>query len=389
MIQMILPFVKDMEIKAIVPYNEFLSSQKIFVKNKYKRLFGSQGYESSGMKLLRYILQFIDMDYMDSQVNNYDRYTYHVRIIRRDLIYIFDRVRRGRGYYNLFFDKNRFLTEEFLLPVLDTNSLIHLPLYSNDWDVWRKVRPLRLWSHDSDEFTVNIINDRIKFKGAPPSYAVELLDVVALVFKYYIWFKFKKDLEPEQELVKHIPQQYFLHKYVLCDLVWDLSNIWLLSNLNKLTKIKSINDLDYFDSSNMQVESQYGWISMKARRGYETLWKLLNDTRGNVRPESLLSSKILYGGSLNKRIRIIDESLDLPILAQYDYLRWLRDKQVLNLFIDIWKSREELPTTRKILVNVDRDFKRLLRTRPWNNCQNVILKNQIEEEMTDFAYLLR
>ena len=175
----------DKGVRALPPYQTYLKAQKTFVLDRYRRFLGAQGHESPGIKLLRYILQFVDMDYLRQQKNNYDRYRYHLRFIRKDLYSIFDRVQRGGSFHELFFKSQVGSTAEYLLPVEDLNSIVNLPLDTESWDVWKTVKPLRLWAYDSDEFTINIINDRVHFVDLAPSYAIELLDVIALVFKYF------------------------------------------------------------------------------------------------------------------------------------------------------------------------------------------------------------
>jgi hypothetical protein len=381
MLDLILPFITDRAARALPPYQIFLKDQKTFVYDRYRRLQGMFGHESPGVKLLRYILQFVDIDYLQRQANNYQRYLNHLRYIRKDLTEIFDRDRRGRGYFELFFHTSDRSTEEFLLPVQDVNSISVLPLHTNNWNEWKYVKPLRVWSHDSQEYSIKIINDYIQYKHSPPSYVIELLDVVALVFKYYIWYTYERDNEPAQELAQHAPQQLFLHKYVMCDTVWDLTDIWLLNKLNLLMDQSERLQVAKFDSSSITADYQWGWIAMTCRRGFESIWDLLYDIRKNIQPESLLSSKILTSGSINDRIRYTDRELVLPYATQYDWYRYLRDKDIVKFFVKLWRTRPELPTSKRMMYNLSRDYKRMLLRQPWNQCLNVALKEKIHNEM--------
>lgn len=387
MLSLVMPYIRDMEPRAIPPYQTFLKAQETYIRGRANRIYESQGHESPGIKLLRYILSFVDMSYLDQQANNYERYNYHVRFIQKDMMEIFDRVGRGRGYFNLFFKRSSFITEEFLLPILDVNTLTTLPLETEDWYTWKSVQPLYLWSHDSDEFTINILNDRITFRSMPPSYAVEMLDVVALIFKYYIWYKYQRAYEPASELAEFTPQQLFLHKYVMSFYAWDLSNVWLLNQLNRLFDITDRDQLNSYSSHSLQTEQQYGWVALNSRRGFECLWDLLYDLKRNLRPEALFSSKLLLGRknvTLNERISYVDRRLAVPIHRAYEYYRWLRDKDILKFYVKVWSSRSNLPTAKRLFVNLRRDFNRVLLRRPWNTCNNVLLKNEIEREMTEF-----
>ena len=383
MIDLILPYIKDDAVRALPAYQTFLKAQAKFISERYRRLILSTGHESPGIRLLRYILQFVDKDYLDLQVNNYERYSNHIRYIRRDLENIFDRNERGRGYYGLFFPKGSFATEEFLFPVEDINSISGLPLYTDDWNVWKRVRPLRLWAHDSNEFTTNLINDRVKFHSLPPSYAVELLDVVALTFKYYIWYKHARHLEQAEEMAQVAPEQLFLHKYVMCDWVWDLGNIWLLAELRQIFDLEQ-DQMFIFSASSLQIETQYGWIVNNVKKGFQTLWETLYDIKRHVRPEALLSSKILFNGSINDRIRLTDERLVLPPMRQYDWMRYLRDRELVEFVIRLWRTRPELPTTKRMLIQIRREWLRILNRKPWSRCNSPTLKAEIEADMNSF-----
>lgn len=385
MIDLITPFLTAVPPRALPPYQKFLKEQKVFIAERYHRQFEAAGYESPGVRLLRYILQFIDYDYLDRQVNNFDRYSYHIRFIRRDLMNIFDRCQRGRGYYNLFIRKGQYLTEEFLFPIEDVNSLINLPMYTDSWEVWKRVRPLRLWTHDSYEFTTHLLQDQVKFFSLPPSYAVELLDVVALVFKYYLWNKYQRANEPAKELAEFTPQQLFIHKYVLCDWVWDLSNIWLMNWSAKFLQVESLEEIKHYDRDSFQIESQWGRVTTNISTGFEYLWKLIKDTRGNFKPDTLLNSQVLYGGSIRDRCLLASSQLTLPTHMRYEYLRWIRDRDLLNYFLSVWETHSDLPNYKVIIRNLARDIERVIRRRPWNNCHSLTLQTTVENEIRRFS----
>lgn len=372
----------DRGVRALPPYQNYLKAQKLLILDRYRRFLGAQGHESPGIRLLRYILQFVDIDYLRRQKNNYDRYRYHLRFIRKDLYSIFDKVQKGEGFKELFFKSDAGVTAEYLLPVEDLNAIVNLPLESDSWDVWKAVKPLRLWAYDSEEYTINILNDRVHFLDLAPSYAVELLDVVALVFKYYIWYEKQRDNEQAQELALYIPQQLFLHKYVFCDWCWDLADAWLLNKLAMLPNIER-EDIHQFSTDELTRELQYGRIALGAENAFRYLFELLNDATRNMRPEVIFASKLLTQGTIYDRIRSINEELTLPIHQQYDWLRWLRDRDLYKFVCGTWQ-RSDLPTAKVNFINWRRDFQRTLNHRPWQVCNNIVVKTQIEQEMREF-----
>ena len=381
MISMLIPYLKNNAPKALPPYQTFLKQQAIFIRERFQRLYKSEGYESHAVRLLRYIINNADFDLLERQANNFDRYMYHLRFIRPSLNNIFDRISRGRGYRNIFFNSDK-KTEEFILPVEDINTLVNLPLDTDNWEIWKKIRPVRLWDHDSDEFTVNLLNDRFTFtRGFEPSNAVILIDVVALILKYFIWQKYQKELEPNQELAMTTPQQLFLHKYVMCDLIWDNANVWLLNQLNKaLTSDISMSHM-LFSQSSLCIDSQWGWINAECERAFSYMMKMIGNVSKTFRPEEFLNCKLLFGGNVSNRCKFTDNDLNLPLYHKYDYLRFLRDRKLFNIVLNSFKLRPELPTTKNLILNIRKDFRRMLVRKPWTICNSISLKKEIEDEM--------
>ncbi len=158
MIDMILPFISNKEPRSLPPYQAFLNSQKNLILTRYKDSLETIGHTSKGIKLLKYILQFVDFEYLNKKVNNYERYSDYIRFIYKEMLNTFDRAGKGRGYINLFFPRLQFITEEFLIPVADTGCITNLPLHTEDWNTWKKINPLKIWDHDSLEYNLNFIN---------------------------------------------------------------------------------------------------------------------------------------------------------------------------------------------------------------------------------------
>ena len=387
MIGTILPYLQTSESRAVRLYTQFKEEQMRIVYRQYRRIFKSLGHESYGVRLLRYILQFVDHKYLDSRANNYQRYTDHLRLIRRDLMNIFDRVRYGRGYYNFFFEKNDYATEEFILPVEDVNTIVNLPLDSDRWSDWRHVHPVRIWSHDSDELSMNLLNGRVHFSTLPPTRAVILLDVIGLVFKYYIWNKYERMNEPAKNLADEVPQQLFLNKYVICDLHWDLLDVWLIRNLRRVMQCESREEVEeQFSSQELQMDSVYGRIGVSSRKGYVDLWKTM--TVSTVIPAVILNSLLLSRGSPYHRLNELENKLMMPRNSAYNYLKWIRDKDTLEWIVALFNRRPTLPATVSLKRKLSAKMDRLIRERPWNICSNVMLKSSIENEMHAFVDLL-
>ena len=373
---------KYMPPRALPKYHLFLKEQNKILIKQYRKFFDKLGHESNGIKKLIYLLQFVDLDYMDTQVNNFDRYYYHVHPLKRNLMNTFDTTNR-KGFKFLFFKNLEDITTEYLLPIDDIYSVINLPLETNDWKQWRKVRPLRIWANDSRVLSTRIINDKICYKHDSPSYCIELLDVSALIMKYYIWSRYYKKYEINQELVTYVPKQYFLHRYVLCDVIWDLANSWVTNVTSDLLSKNNRDEvLQYSHQLSEGLDLQYEYLVRSYETGLVNLWDTFIKARTTIRPEVLLSSKLFFdGSSINDRIDLVKTALPLPANKRYDYLRYLRDKELFNLYIDTLLMRPQLQSTRSFIINLDRMYKRMLNRKPWSYPTNPIMKGFIETEM--------
>ena len=141
MLSIITPYLVNMEKRAIPPYQLFLKQQAKIINERYTRLYNTAGRENRATAMLRFILNFVDMEYMLRQPNNYYRYLYEIRSIIRSISESFDRVARGRGYNDTFISKSRYYTEEFIMPTEDVGTITNLPLYTDDWETWKRIHP--------------------------------------------------------------------------------------------------------------------------------------------------------------------------------------------------------------------------------------------------------
>lgn len=377
---------RTLDVRAIPPYQLFIKEQSKIIRERYMRFYKAMGHESRAASMIRYILQFADMDYMRKQANNYDRYLYHVRYMKKPLEEAFDRTRRGIGYTNMFFKRGEFITSEYIVPAEDINAITNLPLETNEWSSWRRIRPVRLFAHDSGEYTINLMNDVFTYRDLNPSYAVIMLDVIALVFKYWSWYHTQRSKEEAEDLATFTPQQLFIHKYVMCDLIWDNADIWLLNTINSVQEAVANGNYNptLIAHDYLQIEQQYGRLHQGVTAGLEYLVDLFKDNAKTYRPEGIISSRILFSGTIHDRILELLNRWNMPILEQYDYQRWLRDRQLIKFFINVFKSKAGYAPTQRLLYNFRKDFKRLLGRHPWRYCINTALKYEIERDMEKF-----
>lgn len=134
----------------------------------------------------------------------------------------------------------------------------------------------------------------------------------------------------------------------------------------------------------LQTEQQYGRLHLGVTAGLEYLVDLFKSNSKTYRPEGIINTRVLFSGSISGRINSLLNRWNMPILEQYDYLRWLRDRQLISFFINTFKAKEGYASTQRLLYNFTKDFRRLLARRPWRYCINVALKYEIEKDMNLF-----
>lgn len=383
MIELITPYLTDYNPKTIAPYRTFLKVQSNYIFDRKNTFLKAPAFTSRGLTLLSYLFNFLDMSYMDELSSNYERYINHVRFIRPIVSNSFDRVRRGRGYRRMFFDSPGFKpTEEFIYPVEDVNEIVNLPLSSERWEDWRHVQPVRIWAHDSEEFSICLLHDRVRFFKEPPSYAIILVDVVALCFKYYIWYHTQRDRETNVLDAIHAPRRLFLHKYVMTDLVFDLANIWVLKTMNKVIASGDNFDPKDFTPSNLTSNAMYGRVTGGSQQAFKFLHGLVSDSTKALIPDSLLSSKLFFMDStFNERLRTCSKKLVLPPRREYMWMGYLRDLEDFVLYCNIWGRRATHPKFQKIFTNIRRNFKYFIMRKPWSNCLHPELRKEIERSL--------
>lgn len=382
-----LTFCRDMDKRTLPPYHNFLSQQKKFIDIQYGISKSAQGHETQGMRQLRYLINFIDRRYLLGDISNYDRYVNYLQYAYDDLVFSFDQSMTGTPLYGYYVGTNTSRTKEYIFPVRDVNSITRLPMMHDDWENWSGILPLRLWSHDSSEFTTQMVNTAIKFHKDYPSYAVLSIDPIALILKYVMWFKYRRKKELADDLALHAPDQFFLHKYVFVPLLYDLGDIWLLKQLNRVLRVEEREELAAFSVKNLQSEPQYGYIAGNCSQGFEYLWSTFC-TSNNIRPESILSSKLLFGGSIHQRMRYAERNIPLPAILRWDWARLLRDYDLITLFLRVWGRRKHLPVVSKIITNMTYDIKRMRDEKITTYCNNFEMRLELEQKLLEISELV-
>lgn len=340
-------------------------------KNELRRRFiNNYGYESRALRIMKMILGQLDLDYLSKQNNDFDCYINYFGIVGPNFDYIFNPTKHGKAYRKTFYKKSLFSTNEYICPTNDVDHIKILPL-GESWDVWRHVKPVTLWYHDSIEYSLNLIHNQVTFKYIQPTYAVIFIDSVALSMMYYKYIN--TPILTDDDKTPHT----FLHRYVISKLFDDLQDIWLLNKI--IEQIRYI-DLHYDEDIIIpQSDHLYGFRGGREKEATDRLhMRLLQIKDGNLRANNLLSSNLLVTGSILNKIQYGFTNLDTENLKQYEYTRIIRDMHLLNIIYTLHSWRPDSAYYKSFRQELRIIIKRYYNSKPWSTIIDSVMKNTVK-----------
>ena len=350
-----------------------LQLQKNILTNRFLNIYSP---ESRGFRCLRQVLDQIDsaeIEYIFKQGNDFSRYINCFLPLQRNSNRLFQPVESGRAYRHTFISRGVYSTNEYICAVDDVDNLSTLPLDKN-WEEWNKVQPVHLWYHDSQEYSLNLLQTKVKYTYTNPTYAIIFIDVIALLFKYYKYMTL--DIPNETEKSIH----NFIQNHVYRFFFTDLQDIWLFNQLLICTNLtdSTENISSILDEVTLQ-NKQYGYLGGRHITAMENLMLALNDVRnGNLRVNSLLSSKLLSTGSLLDRINKSFKYLDVAHIQQLQYMTILRDIPMIDLILQMHRWRIDTEAYRSLARELRWKLRRLMNNRPWSKIYDPVIKNHLK-----------
>ena len=379
MLEFLEGFIEHSSPRLIPAWNQYVQNIETFKQPLLKRFLLANDYETSGVALIRYIFSCVDWNYMHHCSNDYQRYLYHLRYVRDDLENTFDHTTTGFKFFNLFTSKHLGKVQEFIIPVEDSTSITNLP-FDKGWDEWVKIRPVRYLTHDSPELTLNVEQDKVRFYRTPPTYAIISIDVIALVLKYW---KYLTDAPVDPEYVGK-DQRRFIHKYVLFGFLDDLIDVFLIQHIKRISEVQDEDELNHFNvrSSSTQM---YGYVGARYNEASRVLYREFQKVKsGTTRANMIFSSPLLgHKKSIVDRVNMIVNNLDVPRLRQYQFYRYLRDKDLFNMMMNIFKFRYMDPQYLRLQRVIKPKILRMIRNKIWLYMKDPVIRLQIQDEIEE------
>ncbi len=362
--------------KIIPQWSQYLTSLQLQKEQLRTRFLNNYGGEARGFRILKQILDYVDVEYLLKQRNDYERYINYFLNVRNNVERLFQPVESGRVYRKMFYRKGLFATNEYFCPVDDVDHIQTLPM-DKSWEEWERVQPVHLWYHDTQEYSLNLLTGQVAFSFTNPSYALIFVDVIALMFKYY---KYISSPSIGEEKTLH----NFIQNHVYNFFFDDLQNIWILNQILLCCDVADTSkDIREITTELQKSNRQYGYIGGRHHEAVEDLLEALNLVReGNLRVNSILSAQLLPSGSIIDRIHYSFKYLDIAHLQQYKYVRILRDLHLVDLIIKMHMWRPDTEIYKSLARNLRYEVRRLQMNKPWSKINDSVIRTHVQDWVT-------
>lgn len=330
---------------------------------------------TTGITLLRFILAQIDIGILLNYKNDIECYTQEIMFKIDWIGSIFDSAMNKIIRKGIFLDPKH-KAMEIIIPAKCIDPIKQLPL-DKGWSKWSNVYPLRLVETDSNELTLHIYQDKIRYNKQPPTIMVYTLDVAALFLKRVNYLR--------EVIAGRLPQmtvEDYIHKHVVVDaLLNDLQTLWLRNQYVRALN-KEIADVNIGDNR------QYGMVGNQFIQIDIAVSQLADRCKqGNITPGTLLNSLPLSDMTLSEYVHKFNEETYISNARQSEWVEYLKDRTWLELSYLVHSFAKGRTYYNTFMAALSRDIPLWLNTRFWNNAPTVIRKSIENDAMRRLAWI--
>jgi hypothetical protein len=323
--------------------------------------------ESYSVRFLRYILSRAPIEYLCSISDIYEMYEYIAQY--KDMLEQPLQINSTSITHNIFFSGK---TKEFIFPVSCVDYYSHLPI-SPELAEWKKIRPIRVVSHDSKELSLKMYLNKIIFDNDPPTYAVITIDIVFLVL-YFVRYLQETNRKYTGEATVS-----FIHEYVLTtNLARDIVDIWLLSMYGSILVDPTYRPTQYTNNN------IYSTVSGRIVESCSEIRKRsVSITSGSMTPQEFLNCLPVSDG--RTYFNLLDEMFsysNISDLFQYEWASLLHDYQLLRLITLTVAKNKNLSISRTISTRLNSALSILEMSQFWNSVRD----KKVEQKIVDMFY---
>lgn len=366
-----------------IAYIRQLDVQKEQLK---RRFLGLMPRITEGTEFLTHILDLADIPYIAKQGNDFYAYMTYIPQVQAQVSSIFDLIRNGRPVFNRYIKRSGFPCYEFTSPVSDVDHLALFPM-GQPYYAWRDtVAPLTLWWHDSTEYTLDLMQNQIKFYHDVPETVLFFLDVPSLCIKYLKYYQ-----DPSIRADNKTPLQ-FIHDDVYFAFFDQIQSIWIFKqHLLALDILLGYEDASAITETVKYTITQYGSVGQRYPMAMNLLLKWYTDVaKGNYLPQSLFNTPFfpLKGlKSFNGLVSWMTDWLDIPHLTQYKWVRILRDMPYLEYVAKVYALNPKHVRWSVFKVQLDTLKRKYTAAVPWGNVKSAILREYLKQKFEMLSQL--
>jgi hypothetical protein len=345
-------------------------------KTLQQRQLLAPGKGSRIIVLFQKILDLVDYTYLFKLNNDYDRLSRYFTTFRREAESTFSQYATGHLNNDLLVSK----AVNYLIPVSPINAIRDLPM-DKGYEYWKHMRPFKILSHTSSEYTIDLIDDIIKFSHEPPTGILACLDPIVLCFMYFHYLKYNG------YNYRLIDNRTWLHKAVWLPIQQDLIDIFLLRIIDVIVRYVDIRQ------ENMLYDQLNIWLSKMSSSiapGNQIISSSFNLLTGiqsiknrTITPMSFLSSNILNQKSVYNYITDLINMYDIESGRQYVHMKYLRDQYVFNICYNICRLNVETPAFRSFLIKLSWHLIKLYNANIWQSIMDQSLRTNVKQSLNE------
>jgi len=372
LLDFIIPYIESAANRGRVTlskYDNYLQVLKVKQALFLNEFMLAPGIRTYGVRLLESMLESIDTLYLGQLSNDVDRYTRYWTYAK-DTMDDFLGINYGKVYKTTFIKQNTDITKEYIIPVENIDPLSYLPM-NKPYDEWSKINPVRLLSHDSLAYTLDLRNDIIRFRREQPMFAVIGIDTVALGMKYY---KYSTEVDPETTILD------FIHSEVMPYLTTDMINTWLMNTILRLFDTDNINDIKFDDK--LITDNSYNYVGQQYLTGMGNVWKHIETLKLGKDPNTFFNSVNMMNGTMGDHILQSYNDNQIAYLQQYYWQIYLRDMKSLELVFKVYETSPEHMTTKNIFRILRYRIMKVSNTKFYNHVRDEYIRTYITEHLT-------
>jgi hypothetical protein len=355
-------------------WNNLITVLTTKTKSLQQRQLLAPGKDTPIIELCRYLLSQVDYTYLFKLTNDLDRYGRYFTYVRKEWESIYSILSTGRSNKDLIV-KNAY---NLIIPSKCINPIRDMPM-DQGYEYWKMMRPLKILMHTSDEYTIDLIDDHLRFKKDIPDGIIGCLDPIMLAYMYFHWLK------STDQNYQQVDNRTWIHRNVWLPIQNDLLDIWLMKVISVITNAVMDKNEDSLHNTLKNITGLMESALAPTNQMHVSCINLLaglSDIRSfRITANSFISSNILVNKSLYGYVKLLMTLYDVDIGRQFWSFRYLRDHAIFNIIYDIFRLYRDKPTYQAVLIRLGLYLNNIYRAKVWETIPNQYLKNYVERSL--------